>query len=187
LWFTRTIPAGGAQISTWNPASGEVRIVDSTSMTSTYGARVSLSADRRVVLVLPRYSGQALTVNTATGAVTARSVVGGFSSAAVSTAGNVWFASYNTLTRVSPAGTTEFSNVATGQLIGFDAGLPGILWGRDATTVYRIDTAKGTSKAIQLSDASPLRAVLKPGGGLYVISYHLTSGGSEQSYLSEVK
>uniref|UniRef100_UPI002869983C hypothetical protein n=1 Tax=Deinococcus sp. TaxID=47478 RepID=UPI002869983C len=47
LWFTRTIPAGGAQISTWNPASGEVRIVDSTSMTSTYGARVSLSADRR--------------------------------------------------------------------------------------------------------------------------------------------
>ncbi|THF88522.1 hypothetical protein E7T09_04780 [Deinococcus sp. KSM4-11] len=187
LWFTRTAPGDSAQICTWNPTTGEVRIVDRTGITSSYGTRVTLSADRRTVMILPRYSGQALTVATATGSVTSHSRVGGFSSAAVTSTGDVWFASYNTLSRVTASGTTEFNNLTTGQLIGFDATVPNILWGRDASTVYRIDTTNGTSKAIELSDTSALRAVLNPGGGLYVISYEQALTGPNQAFLSEVR
>ncbi|GHF31626.1 hypothetical protein HNQ07_000531 [Deinococcus metalli] len=187
VWFTRT-PAGGApQICTWTPETGEIRVVDDSSVTSTYGARVTLSPDHRTVLVVPRYAGVALTVATGTGAVSTSALAGGFSTAALSSSGDVWFAGYTTLTRVSAAGTAAFTNVPTGELIGFDAAQPTVLWGHDAASVYRIDTATGTSVPIQLSDTSALRAALNPDGGVYVVAYDAGPAGTVRSSLTLVR
>lgn len=186
VWFTRPGTAQPSQLCTWNPRTGQVRVVDTTGIDSTYGSTLTLSPDRRTVLVLPRHAGVALTVQAATGVVTRHVLVGGYTSAAVSDQGDVWFARYNTLSRSPARGAAEYVNVGTGQLIGFDARHPETLWGHDAGSVYRIDTGSGTSTRIDLSDGPPLRAVPHASGGLAAITSDLSDAGTEQTYLTVV-
>lgn len=182
IWFTRQSAGQPTQLCTWNPRTGEVQIMDSTSIDSTYGSTITLSPDRRTVLILPRHTGVALTVQVATGAITRHILVGGYTSAAVSDQGDVWYAGYNTLNRSSARGAAEYVNVSTGQLIGFDVRRPDTLWGYDAGSVYRIETSTGSSTRIQLSDASPLRAVRHSTGGLSVVIAEGT-----QAFLSKLQ
>lgn len=194
VWFVETVSTGmggsATSLKTWVPATGVVTTIDSSANygSSSYDAQLTLGADGKTLIYLGGYSGDALKIDTATGAVTKLDLLksSGATSATVTADGTVWFSAYGQLARLNADSTvTKFTSIQAGTLTGFDQSSPAVLWGSDTSNVYRIDTA-GTPSAVTVSLGSIRKTLLNAQGGVQVVTTDYTGNGTNY-YLSQLK
>ena len=194
VWFVETVSTGmggsATSLKTWVPATGVVTTVDSSANygSSSYDAPLTMGADGKTLIYLGGYSGDALKIDTATGAVTKLDLLksSGATSAAVAADGTVWFSAYGQLARLNADSTvTKFTSIQAGTLTGFDQSSPAVLWGSNTSNVYRINTA-GTPSAVTVSLGSIRKTLLNAQGGVQVVTTEYNGNGTNY-YLSQLK
>ncbi|MFC6659118.1 hypothetical protein [Deinococcus multiflagellatus] len=189
VWLVRRVTTGMGgytdTLSVWTPSTGTLQDLNVTANYGYSGGQFILSPDGKRALYLSDYGGDKLKIDTVTAAVSKLTQLEGASSGAIANDGTVWFSTYSQLARINADDTVTKFNTGAGRLKGFDLNNPGVLWGADSSTVYRVNASTGAVTSTTMGNIASV--VLATSGGLNVVTYEFLVSGNRPSYLSYLK
>lgn len=184
VWFVQHTYTNGthnAALAHWDPASGEISVVDATRDYGYTPGSFAVSPDGQT-LVFQLSSGKVVRIDAANETVTEHSLTNPAQNIVVNNAGAIWFLDGSfSLKRLNMDGTiTFFEGVSVSELAGFDRSDDNLLWGKDFSGVLKIDALTGEVTRISTKEMGSI--VPLNGGGVAVITKEYDYSTSRSAY-----